>query len=308
RDIINALTKLKEHNSALRKAVLKLNNGFSGDGNATFSFAGYEGQTILRDWICNQLSLKLSMVDKDHTYESYIKKFESMGGIAEEFIEGHITASPSVQCRINPLGECKVISTHDQWMGGSDGQVFIGADFPANPNYAVEIGQAGILIANVLRQYGVIGRFGIDFLSVKDDSGWKHYAIEINLRKGGTTHPYLLLQFLTDGDYNYETGLYTTANGQTRYYFCSDNLENKNYRGITPPDLIDIATYHELQYEGSTQEGVMFHLIGALSEYGKLGVVCIGSSPDRARKFYEQTVHVLDLECQNKNDFGFKAT
>ena len=71
--------------------------------------------------------------------------------------------------------------------------------------------------------------------------------------------------------------------------------------------MIDIATYHELQYEGSSQEGVMFHLIGALSQYGKLGVVCIGSSPERARKFYEQTVRVLYLQCQNTNDFGYKG-
>ncbi len=303
-DIVDALTALKEHNPSLRKAVIKMNNGFSGEGNAVFSFDGFEEQTHIRDWVSGQLPIELSMVDKDLTYKSYINKFEIMGGIVEEFIDGNIIASPSVQCRINPLGECKVVSTHDQWMGGSSGQVFMGADFPASQDYAVEIGQAGLLLAGVLRQQGVLGRFGIDFLSVKDNSGWNHYALEINLRKGGTTHPYLLLQFLTDGDYNHETGMYTTASGQTRYYFCSDNLENKNYRGLTPPDLIDIATYHELQYDGSSQEGVMFHLIGALSQYGKLGVVCIGSTPERARKFYEQTVNVLDLECQNKNDFG----
>ena len=29
--------------------------------------------------------------------------------------------------------------------------------------------------------------------------GWTPYAIELNLRKGGTTHPFLTLQFLTDG-------------------------------------------------------------------------------------------------------------
>ncbi len=106
-----------------------------------------------------------------------------------------------------------------------------------------------------------------------------------------------LLQFLTDGDYDYENGLYLTANRQTRYYFCSDNLKSDKYIGITPPDLIDIAMMHNLHYDGTSQEGVMFHLIGALSQYGKLGVVCIGSTPERAKNFYEQTVKVLDGEC-----------
>ena len=35
-DIINALTRLKEQHPALRKAVIKINDGFSGDGNAIF--------------------------------------------------------------------------------------------------------------------------------------------------------------------------------------------------------------------------------------------------------------------------------
>jgi hypothetical protein len=133
-------------------------------------------------------------------------------------------------------------------------------------------------------------------MSVKEKKGWTHYPIEINLRKGGTTHPYLMLQFLTDGDYDAEKGLYFTANGQPRYYFSSDNLRSEQFHGVTPPDLIDIAMFHGLHYDGTFQEGVMFHLIGALSQYGKLGVVCIGSTPERAIKFYKKTVEVLKLE------------
>jgi hypothetical protein len=59
-----------------------------------------------------------------------------------------------------------------------------------------------------LAEKGVIGRFSIDFISVKEADAWKHYGIEINLRKGGTTHPLLMLQFLTDGEYNADTGAY----------------------------------------------------------------------------------------------------
>ena len=37
-----------------------------------------------------------------------------------------------------------------------------------------------------------------------DGGTWSAYAIELNLRKGGTTHPFLTLQFLTDGRYDPE--------------------------------------------------------------------------------------------------------
>ncbi len=296
-DIIDALTKLKLNDPQLRKAVVKMNDGFSGEGNAVFSFEGIEDVSDWKHWIAENLPARLKMVAGDLTYRDFIFKFQSMGGIVEAFIDGSIKTSPSVQCRINPLGDCKVISTHDQLVGGESGQVFMGASFPASDQYAIEIGGYGLNVAEQLRHSGVTGRFAVDFISVQEQEGWVHYAIEINLRKGGTTHPYILLQFLTDGDYDYENGLYLTANRQTRYYFCSDNLRSEKYTGITPPDLIDIAMLHQLHYDGTSQEGVMFHLIGALSQYGKLGVVCIGSTPERAKNFYEQTIKVLDGEC-----------
>jgi hypothetical protein len=61
---------------------------------------------------------------------------------------------------------------------------------------------------------------------------------------------------------------------------------------------MDIAILDNLQYDGSTQQGVMFHLIGALSQYGKLGVVCISDSPSRAIAFYRKTIQVLDKETR----------
>jgi PGM1 C-terminal domain/ATP-grasp domain len=296
-EIVNALADLKLNNPALRKAVIKMNEGFSGEGNGIFSYEGIEDTMELGPWIARELSTRLKIVAGDLSYKDFMYKFQSMGGIVEAFVEGDVKTSPSVQCRVSPLGDCKVISTHDQLVGGEGGQVYMGAYFPANEDYSIEIGEAGLKVAEALQKTGVMGRFGVDFISVKENDGWKHYAIEINLRKGGTTHPYILLQFLTDGDYDYENGMYLTANRQTRYYFCSDNLRSEKYVGITPPDLIDIAMLHNLHYDGTSQEGVIFHLIGALSQYGKLGVVCIGSTPERAKNFYEQTVKVLDGEC-----------
>ena len=142
----------------------------------------------------------------------------------------------------------------------------------------------------------MLGRFSVDFLSVKENGLWKHYAIEINLRKGGTTHPFLMLQFLTDGHYDETTGLFETPNKQNRFYYASDNLQNDAYKGLSPQDLIDIAMFHSLHFDGATQKGVMFHMIGALSQFGKMGVVCIGATPQEAYQYYTKTIEVLDAE------------
>ena len=297
-DIIDGLTKMKENNPALKKGVVKVNDGFSGDGNAIFSYSGSEKAKDLKVWIKENLQKNLKLVATDLPYTVFLEKYKSVGGIVEEFLEGDVKESPSVQCRITPTGQCEIISTHDQELGGESGQVYFGAHFPASVEYAVELGEMGLKVANALKQQGVLGRFAVDFISVKEKDGWKHSPIEINLRKGGTTHPFLMLQFLTGGIYKEEEGKYYTSQGHlVRYYFCSDNLKSEDYRGLSPHDLIDIAMVNNLHYDGTSQEGVMFHLIGALSQYGKLGVVCVGSTPQRAREYYAKIIAVLEKEC-----------
>ena len=296
-DIAKALTSLKRTYPDLRKAVVKMNDGFSGDGNAMYRYPDVAVDDLLEKNIADSLSEQLKPVSHDVDEKLFFEKFKEMGGIVEVFLDGEIKTSPSVQCVINPNKRIDIVSTHDQLLGGDEGQIFVGAIFPADEAYSVDIAAAGKKIAQNLADKGVMGRFAIDFISVKQDGVWKHYAIEINLRKGGTTHPYLMLQFLTDGTYHADTGEFITASGSRRFYFASDNVSNEQYIGLTPSDLIDIAMFNSLMYDGAAQEGVMFHLVGALSEFGKLGLVCIGSSPQRARDFYDKVIEVLDYEC-----------
>ena len=297
-EIAAALSQLKKHNPALLKAVVKMNDGFSGEGNAVFYYKELDAEyEDLEGVILKKLPHYLKVVALDVSYEQYMQKFKTIGGIAEEFVNGEVKESPSVQCRINPIGNVDIISTHDQVLGGESGQVFLGASFPANSEYSNDIAVMGKMIAEELRREGVLGRFSIDFISVKQPIGWKHYAIEINLRKGGTTHPFLMLQFLTGGEFKWQESVYTMPNGQERSYFASDNVVNEKYKGLTPHDLIDIAMCNGILYDGARQTGVMFHMIGALSQYGKLGMVCIGKTVEEAKEFYAKTMDVLDKEC-----------
>lgn len=295
--IAAALAQLKKSNPALEKAVVKMNDGFSGEGNAIFYYNELQTEDEnLEKIILKKLPGYLKAV-ADVSYHQYIKKFITIGGIVEEFISGELIESPSVQCRINPAGEVEIISTHDQVLGGEYGQVFLGGTFPANKDYNYEISVMGELIAKELQAQGVLGRFSIDFISLKQPEGWKHYAIEINLRKGGTTHPFLMLQFLTGGEFKWQENIYVMPNGQQRCYFATDNVVNENYIGLTPHDLIDIAMCNGIHFDGAKQTGVMFHMIGALSQYGKLGMVCIGKTIEEAKEFYVRTMEVLDKEC-----------
>jgi hypothetical protein len=297
-EVAQALAALKTENPQLERAVVKLNDGFSGEGNAVFKYAGIDGSTD--DARIHQIRERLPFLTFEaptETWEGYEEKFRQMGGVVEAFVEGPGKKSPSAQLRINAVGRPEAISTHDQVLGGPSGQVFLGATFPADAAYRLQIQSAGMQVANVLARRGALGRFAVDFVTVPGpDNTFQHYAIEVNLRKGGTTHPFATLRFLTDGAYDPNSGEFFTPGGKPRCYFTSDNLESERYIGLLPEDLIDIMVYHDLHFHSATERGVVFHLVGALSQYGKLGVVCIGDNPQQARFLYRRVVTVLDQE------------
>lgn len=290
--VVAALAALKTRDPGLRKAIVKLNEGLSGEGNAAFDFADMPNGAAAEPWIRERLP-DLAFEAKDMTWDAFLGKAREMGAIVEAFIEGDEKRSPSAQFRVDPFGYVEPVSTHDQVL---EGQVFLGCCFPADEAYRVAIQQEGAKVAALLAERGVLGRFAVDFVSVRRGGAWTHYGIELNLRKGGTTHPFLMLQFLTGGAYDPVSGLFRVTSGEPRFYYASDNLEAPHYKGMTPADLVDIAVLNGLHYDGTVQEGVVFHLIGALSEFGKLGVVCVGASPERAEALYRRTVKILDQE------------
>ena len=294
-DVENALTELRRLRPGLKRAVLKLNEGFSGEGNAVFQYPNEAGRQAIRDAL-----EKLSCCARGQTVDRYFETYAKMGGIAEELCESGECASPSVQLRVNPRGQVILISSHDQILGGCDGHVFLGCRFPSGDGYRQLIQEAGLRIGAVLAKLNVVSRFSVDFLVSRPGAGapWDVRALEINLRMGGTTHPFLALRFLAEGALDPDTGLFHTKDGGARFYRSTDNLQSKDYRGLLPEDLFDIVTYNRLHYDQARGRGVLFHMIGAVSQYGKVGLTAIGSSREEAEALYTHAVAVLDAECR----------
>ncbi len=293
-DVIDALSELRERDATLERAVVKFEEGTSGEGNAVFSFENCPSSGSLRGWVASQLPKRLACESQGKTAESYIEKFAETGGIVEAWVQGESRRSPSFQGRVDPLGRVECISTHDQIMGGPSGQIFQGCSFPASEAYRLEVQEAGLRVGQELRDRGALGRYGVDFVSVCTGESWRHFAIEINLRKGGTTHPYRTLQFLTGGSYDEETGLFRLPDGRPRFYHATDNLKDPRYRAFTPDDVIDVAVENDIHFDRAQQTGSVFHMIGAVAGWGKLGVVSVGKSREDASQLYRSTVEILD--------------
>jgi hypothetical protein len=139
----------------------------------------------------------------------------------------------------------------------------------------------------------------VDFVVVRGPTGeWTAYAIELNLRKGGTTHPFLTLQFLTDGRYDPDTALFLTPRGQEKHLVATDHLESGELRGLGPADLFDIVARHGLHFDQSRQAGIVFHMISSLTEHGQVGLTAVGDSPQEADRRYREAERILMDEAR----------
>ncbi len=301
-DLIEAIVQMRARKPAIKQVLAKLNEGVSGEGNAVIDLGGLpvaggadpgRERAMLEERL-RAMQFELARV----TYDSYMKKLQERRGVVEERIIGKEIRSPSVQLRVTPLGVVELLSTHDQLLGGPSGQSYLGCVFPADPGYAALITREAAKVGRRLANEGVIGRFALDFVVVRSNGKWEPYAIEINLRKGGTTHPFLTLQFLTDGAYNPETGIFTAPNGQQKFFVASDHVESPSYRTLTPDDLFDIVVRHDLHFDQTRQTGVVFHMMSALGELGRTGLTAVGNSHEDAKATYERAVTVLDQETR----------
>jgi CheY-like chemotaxis protein len=300
-EVVDALARLRAASPRADRALVKLNEGVSGGGNALVDLGGLPppgsaGEPAALAERARAMRFELPTMP----FDGYVAKLAERGGIVEELITGVELRSPSVQLRVTPLGEVELLSTHDQLLGGPSGQSYLGCRFPADFAYARAISADAATIGRRLAREGVLGRFAIDFVVVRDTTGsWTPYAIELNLRKGGTTHPFLTLQFLTDGRYDPATALFVTPDGREKHLVATDHLEDPQLRGLRHDDLFDIVARHGLHFDQARQAGVVFHMISCMSEHGRVGLTAVGDSPAQADATYRRAERILLEEARS---------
>jgi len=288
-EIYDAIAPIKAARPHAEAVVIKLNNGFSGQGNAVVELSGL-GSPL------EQARTRFCGVGE--SWSSFAPKIAEEGAIVEELRRSSDLCSPSVQMRIAPGGAFEVVSTHDQILGGPDGQVYLGCRFPAHEDYRLAIQEAAIRITEVLADAGVFGAFGMDFVVVP---GEPPYLSEINLRAGGTTHPFLMAKLATAGRYEHATGE-LIAEGRPRAYVSTDNLKSQDYVGLAPAGVIDAVRACGAGYEHARRSGVSLHLLGPLTSLGKLGLTSIAGNHEEAAALQSEAVAAIDALAARRRD------
>jgi hypothetical protein len=195
----DACIELLERHSEINSLVVKLNRMAGGRGNAPLELE-------LPSWRLQpphqrRRQLEQALQHLAMPLPHWRDELLSNGAIAQELIDGRSGAlsSPSVQLWIDGDGAPRLVSTHEQCLGGPHGQSFKGCRFPARHAYAQELMAMGERLGQHLAGLGCRGAVLLDVLARRQGNRWQLWAIEINLRKGGTTHPFqLAASWLTD--------------------------------------------------------------------------------------------------------------
>lgn len=291
-DLAEAVADLWDAHPELGSCVIKLNEGFSGEGNARLDFTPLALAGLSRRERVVRLGEALEGLPMPSA--AWKELLARQGALAEAWLEGGAELrSPSVQGTIHPGGLVEVLSTHEQILGGPGGQTYLGCCFPAAEPYRVALMQHGQAVGQALAAEGALERYGVDFIARRFGERWDLQAIEVNLRQGGTTHPFMALRAITAGSLEPATGRFLSPTGQPLHYRATDNFSDPRLRGLMPLDLIDIVAEAGLHYDPARLQGSVFHLLGCLSEFGKLGMTCIGRDPEQASAVYRSTVAEL---------------
>ncbi|MGV9775942.1 peptide ligase PGM1-related protein [Streptosporangium sp. NPDC003464] len=281
---LRSLTEVEHAARALSpttKLMVKLNNSYSGLGNAI----------VIKDerplTACHT-----SFSAAGETWTTFAEKIAERGAVIEEFVEGRPLRSPSALARITPGGAYDVVATHEQLLGGPNGDVYQGCAFPAHPDYRAQVGECAERIARVLAGRGVVGLFGMDFFAVKTDAGYRALLCEVNLRIGGTTHPFGAALLTTGAAYDPGTGMLMHGD-QPKCYVATDNCTAPCLRGRTPGEVVKLVHDKGLGFDRETRTGNVLHLLGAVPEFGKLGFTSIGDSAEEAAELHRRTLRTL---------------
>src|SRR5262249_18456232 len=291
-DIRDGLRERRRGRRGLGAAVPKLDTSLWDEGHAVFRYPEADTDDALRRAL-GRLRLSTTL----ETPETYLERFERTGGVVEELVPG-VQATASAQVRLNPLGDVIPTSTHAELRGGPTGLANHGCRFPADDRYRAAVQESGLGVARTLAAKGLVSRLSIEFLvrGGADGAASELLGSEINFGVGGSTHPLLAVRFLCGGKIDAETGLLRCPSGPPKYYRATDHLQSDAYRSFLPEDLIEILTVNGFNFSPHTECGALVYMLGALTQFGRLGLLAVGSSRGNAEEIFRRTVRKLDEE------------
>jgi hypothetical protein len=112
----------------------------------------------------------------------------------------------------------------------------------------------------------------------------------------------MTLKLLTHGSTDDISGVYYSDTLQERCYVSSDCIQNETLKKLVPLDVKDIFDKRkDLNWCPERQTGIVCHLLGCVSENGKIGMTSIAETPYLAQQQFDRAVAFLLSESNNSS-------
>ena len=280
-DVAAAVARLREEVDGLRRVVVKVDDCGSGHGNLVVTTRDDRGRPLPP-----QVVAERALRDAPSWFAAEL----ASGGVVEELVgDGRVT-SPSAQLDLLPGGEVRVVATHEQVLDGAQGQEFSGCTFPADGRHGRDLARHANAVGEALARAGALGRVSVDFVAADGPEGAGLWAVDLNLRKGGTTHPFDALRHLVPGHYDTERARWVAdRDGLARCYRSSEALADTRWQGRDPRWAIEAVEGAGLAFDHDRGEGVVLHMLSALRVEGRVGLTAIATDHEGAAEMVEAT-------------------
>jgi hypothetical protein len=309
RELAAEICRIYYDDTTCCKFMVKLNESFNGEGNAILDLSCVVDVNI--ETVIDSLS-KMKWSKVDGTWGIYCAGIMNVGVIAEQFIADEL-CTPSFIGYISADGEVHRMGTQQQVLEGLE---YMGCIFPADESFRLHIQEYGFRVGAALASKGARGNFGIDFIVSKNPpiatttthSELGIYAVEINLRHTGSTYPFMLAKLLTEARLDPSTGELISSAGMQKFYRASSYVKHEDYKKLTPEKVIKIVREHKLLFDITSHTGVVFPMLGAITEFGKFGMTCIANSQEEADAMTATVKTLLAQSITNGHVINTQAT
>ena len=281
-EAVDALVEIARRQPGVRQAVVRL------EGQRAAATVAYPPGSGSRRAL-ERAVRGLAPTEPGLAPDAFLERMADVGAVVQERIEGGSVAS--AELRINPRRQVVAASTHDHLAGGA------GLWFPAAPAYGRALLDAGRRAARILAARGIVSRVSVTFAVRPGGAGPTLTALDIDLGMGPVVHSVLALRFLTGGSFDGASATFQTPSGAPKSYRSNDTLRAARYCGLLPEDLIDLVAAHRLHFDPLSEAGVLFHVIGGVSERGAIGLTAVGGDRAEADRHYQRAVRTLDEAC-----------
>ena len=308
RELVETIDALIARYPKARALMLKLNESFSGEGNARFETEGLAAMPPAgrRAEIRRRIRQELDFTAAGETWRGYRRKMKRMGVAVELYYQRK--ADLSAQGYIHADGTIEILSTHVQHVVKG---VYEGAESLSGEHLQhrerlhemlVQTGEA--LVAKAKAAGGLAtGPFGIDVIYGRvegdEDAPYELLVNEINLRSMSTSAPPEWIKQLTGGHYDPPKGHLVDAAGNAKFYRFTDlfgEVPKHDLRGLDQETLLDLIRQmprggahgpsgRPVAWDKESGTGLITHMPNLLPT--KLAFAFVGDSAEEAEEGFQ---------------------